>query len=69
MPVGCYQFHSNPGSNIPSAVSVAPPEDEQVMLETCRGFQFLINLIKLYHVDFIILGTVNFLLTVLVHCT
>jgi hypothetical protein len=23
--------------NIPSAVSTAPPEDEQVMLETCRG--------------------------------
>jgi hypothetical protein len=23
--------------NIPSAACVAPPEDEQVMLETCRG--------------------------------
>jgi hypothetical protein len=23
--------------NIPHAVSVAPPEDEQVMFETCRG--------------------------------
>jgi hypothetical protein len=23
--------------NIPSAVCVAPPEDEQVILETCRG--------------------------------
>jgi hypothetical protein len=23
--------------NIPSAFCVAPPEDEQVMLETCRG--------------------------------
>jgi hypothetical protein len=23
--------------NIPNAVCVAPPEDEQVMLETCRG--------------------------------
>jgi hypothetical protein len=23
--------------NIPSAVCVGPPEDEQVMLETCRG--------------------------------
>jgi hypothetical protein len=23
--------------NIPSAVFVAPPEDEQAMLETCRG--------------------------------
>jgi hypothetical protein len=29
---------SKPGSsNIPSAVCVAPPDDEQVMLETCRG--------------------------------
>jgi hypothetical protein len=43
MSVGCYQFHSNTGSsqrikharNIPSDVCVAPPEDEQVMLETC----------------------------------
>jgi hypothetical protein len=32
--------------NIPSAVCVAPPEDEQVMLETCRGPYFLINWIK-----------------------
>jgi hypothetical protein len=31
MSVGCY------ARNIPSAVCVAPPEDEQVMLETCRG--------------------------------
>jgi hypothetical protein len=23
--------------NIPSAVCVTPPDDEQVMLETCRG--------------------------------
>jgi hypothetical protein len=23
--------------NIPNSVCVAPPEDEQVMLETCRG--------------------------------
>jgi hypothetical protein len=38
-------FHSSPGSrqltqhacNMPSAACVAPPEDEQVMLETCRG--------------------------------
>jgi hypothetical protein len=28
---------------VPSAVCVAPPEDEQVMLETCRGPYFLIN--------------------------
>jgi hypothetical protein len=31
------QFHSNP------AVCAVPPEDEQVMLETCRGPQFLVN--------------------------
>jgi hypothetical protein len=35
------QFHSNRGTlyarNIPSAVCSEPPEDEQVMLETCRG--------------------------------
>jgi hypothetical protein len=29
--------------NIPSAVGMAPPEDEQVMLETCRGPYFFIN--------------------------
>jgi hypothetical protein len=40
-----HQFHFKPGSsqqtkharNIPSVVCVAPPEDEQVVLETCRG--------------------------------
>jgi hypothetical protein len=32
--------------NIPSAVCVAPPEDEQVMLETCRGPWFSVNLMK-----------------------
>jgi hypothetical protein len=32
--------------NIQSAVCVAPPEDEQAMLETCRGSWFLINWIK-----------------------
>jgi hypothetical protein len=32
--------------NIPSAVCVAPPEDEQVMLETCRGPWFLVNWIR-----------------------
>jgi hypothetical protein len=31
------EFHSNPGSNIPSDAGLAPPEDENVMLETCRG--------------------------------
>jgi hypothetical protein len=34
------QFHSNPGvanrHNTHAAVCAAPPEDEQVMLETCR---------------------------------
>jgi hypothetical protein len=45
MSVDCYQFHSNPGSsqqtkhthNIPTVVYAAPPEDEQVVLETYRG--------------------------------
>jgi hypothetical protein len=32
--------------NIPSAVCAAPPEDGQVMLETCRGPRFSINLMK-----------------------
>jgi hypothetical protein len=35
MSVGCTRIgveHSNPG-----VVCVVPPEDEQVMLETCRG--------------------------------
>jgi hypothetical protein len=29
--------------NIPNAVCVASPKDEQVMLETCRGISFSIN--------------------------
>jgi hypothetical protein len=29
--------------NIPNAVRVAPPEDEQVMLQTCRGPSVSIN--------------------------
>jgi hypothetical protein len=32
--------------SIPNAVCRAPPEDEQVMLETCRGPWFSINLMK-----------------------
>jgi hypothetical protein len=48
------EFHSNPGSshqtqharNIQIVVCAAPPEDEQVVLETCKGCQFIINLIK-----------------------
>jgi hypothetical protein len=42
MSVGCYQDWSGTpilvdARNIPSYVYVAPPEDEQVMIETCRG--------------------------------
>jgi hypothetical protein len=33
-------------SRIPSAVCEAPPEDQQIMLETCRGPYILINWIK-----------------------
>jgi hypothetical protein len=29
--------------SIPNAVCAGPPEDEQVMLETCRGPRFSIN--------------------------
>jgi hypothetical protein len=32
--------------NIPNAVCIAPPEDEQVMLETCRGLWSSINWTK-----------------------
>jgi hypothetical protein len=39
------QWNCNRG-NIPSAVREAPPEDEQVMLETCRGSWFSINWMK-----------------------
>jgi hypothetical protein len=28
--------HQNPARHIPSVICVAPPEDEQVMLQTCR---------------------------------
>jgi hypothetical protein len=40
MSVGCATFVVKLtlyASNIPSAVCTVPPEDEQVMLETCRG--------------------------------
>jgi hypothetical protein len=39
MSVGCYQGWSGTGvsHNIRSAVCVACPENEQVMLEICRG--------------------------------
>jgi hypothetical protein len=32
--------------NTPNAFCAAPPEDEQVMLETCRGLRFPINWMK-----------------------
>jgi hypothetical protein len=32
--------------NIPNVICAAPPEDEQVMLETCRGLWFSINWMK-----------------------
>jgi hypothetical protein len=32
--------------SIPNAVCVSPPEDEQVMLETCRGLWFSTNWMK-----------------------
>jgi hypothetical protein len=46
-----HQFHSNPDKsqltlharNIPRVVCAEPPEDEQLILKTCRGTQFLIN--------------------------
>jgi hypothetical protein len=38
MSVGCYQGWSvTDARNIPSAVCESPHEDDQVMLETCRG--------------------------------
>jgi hypothetical protein len=44
MSVGCGTIaHAR---NIPNAVCTAPPEDEQVMLETCRGPWFSVNWIK-----------------------
>jgi hypothetical protein len=41
---GCATIVMN--CNIPSAVCLSPPEDEQVMLETCRGSWFSINWMK-----------------------
>jgi hypothetical protein len=32
--------------NIPNAICTTPPEDEQVMLKTCRGLWFSINWMK-----------------------
>jgi hypothetical protein len=45
MSVGCGRVAVQPchsqltfyARNIPNAVCIAPPEDEQIMLETCRG--------------------------------
>jgi hypothetical protein len=46
MSVGCIRIGVELVSTTPISVCVAPPEDEQVMLETCRGPWFLINWIK-----------------------
>jgi hypothetical protein len=35
--VGCTRIGVELARNIPSVVCVAPPENEQIMLETCRG--------------------------------
>jgi hypothetical protein len=35
--VPCTRIEGEVARNIPSVVCVAPPEDEQVMLETCGG--------------------------------
>jgi hypothetical protein len=67
---GVERSHSNPGAadwqharNIPSAFSTTPPENEQIMLETCRGTSFLINWIKSasrwFHYNDILWCTVN----------
>jgi hypothetical protein len=37
MSVGCTRIGVEQARSIPSAVCGAPPEGEQVMLETCRG--------------------------------
>jgi hypothetical protein len=37
MSVGCTRIGVPYARNIPSAVCEGPPEDAQVMLETCRG--------------------------------
>jgi hypothetical protein len=55
-------------SNIPNAVCGAPPEDEQVMLETCKGPWFAINWMKSasrwFHYTDILWCTV----TILIYC-
>jgi hypothetical protein len=47
MSAGCYQGWSGTtlvaASNIPIVVYSAPAEDEQVVLETCRGCKFVTN--------------------------
>jgi hypothetical protein len=37
MYIGTFKYLLISARNIPSAVCVALPEDEQVMIETCRG--------------------------------
>jgi hypothetical protein len=72
MSVGCYQGWSGQPTDIKRAqytksVCWAPPENEQVMLETRRGPQFLINWIKsasrLFHYTDILWYTVNKILS------
>jgi hypothetical protein len=58
--------------NIPNFVCLAPPEDKQVMLETCRGFWFSINWMKIalhwFHYTDILWFTVNKTLVSLSGC-
>jgi hypothetical protein len=37
MSVGCTMIEVEHARNIPGTACVGPPEDDQVMLETCRG--------------------------------
>jgi hypothetical protein len=58
MTLGCSQLTQH-ARNIPSAVCLAPPEDEQAMLETCREALTILNklnkkyitLVSLYYYD------------------
>jgi hypothetical protein len=42
----CHRQLTLHARNIPNAVCAGPPEDEHVMLETCRGLWFSINWMK-----------------------
>jgi hypothetical protein len=54
-----------------NSVCAEPPEDEQVMLETCRGFFLLINWIKntsrLFHYNDILWCMINTTLKMIIH--